>query len=153
MTIYKDIFEKEFCNYVVDYIKTNCVLTTSGKSYTNWWKWNIEDETFINILFEKIRKKADIDDYKLLWIHMTQYSESQWLRNHLDAGENKTMIILLTDEFTGGDTLLDSTKVKFDKGDGLFFDGYRTYHAVSEVKSGVRNALNIWFKPKLNKLI
>ena len=165
MIIYKKIFDDEFCDYAVNYIKKNCRVSHT-KEVFGWWMWNIwgesnlpkyEDEfydnSFKDIIFEKLRENFNIDDYELLWMQMTQYQNSEYLRNHLDGKKNKTMIILLTDGFTGGDTLLDSNKVEFNKGDAVLFDGYLVYHQVTPVNTGTRNAMNIWLTPKKNKLI
>jgi hypothetical protein len=165
MIIYKNIFDEQFCDYVVDYIKTKCPISHT-KELIGWRMWNVwgeshlpkyennfYDDHFKEIIFGKLRNGFNIDDYELLWMQMTQYQDLEYLRNHLDGKKNKTMIILLTDGFTGGDTLLDSNKVEFGKGDAIFFDGYLVYHQVTLVESGVRNAMNIWLNPKKNKLI
>lgn len=165
MILYKKIFDSEFCDYVINYVKNNCYQSQT-KEVFSWSMWNIwgesslpnletsfYDESFKEIVFKKLRNSFNIDDYDLLWLQMTQYQNYEALRNHLDSKLNKTMIILLTEGFVGGDTLLDSVKVDFNKGDAILFDGYRVYHQVTPVQSGVRNALNIWLSPKANKLI
>jgi hypothetical protein len=166
MKKYEKIFDHEFCDYLVKYVKENCQLSNISQRI-NWWMWNIWGNSFMpkyekefydeNIkkeIFDKLRPNFNIDDYKLIWLQMTEYSEgTQGLGDHLDSKNNKTFIILLTNNFIGGDTYIDNEKMDFNKGDGIFFDGYNTYHGVREVKTGVRNALNIWLTPKTNKLI
>jgi len=165
MIRYDKILDNDFCDYVVDYVKSNCHQSKTKERFS-WSMWNIwgesslpnlessfYDESFKEIVFDKLRKTFNIDDYDLLWLQMTEYKNYEALRNHLDSKLNKTMIVLLTDKFIGGDTLLDSVKVDFNKGDAILFDGYRVFHQVTPVHSGVRNALNIWLKPKTNKLI
>lgn len=166
MIIYKKIFDVDFCDYLVKYVKENCQL--SKVSHTiNWWLWNIWGDSFMpkhetefrdneikKVIFDNLRHSFNIDDYDLLWLQMTEYAEGTTpLHDHLDAKNNKTFIILLTDNFEGGETYINHNKVQLDKGDGAFFDGYKVYHGVREVKHGVRNALNVWLTPKKNNLI
>lgn len=165
MKKYEKIFDTEFCDFVIDYVKNNCHQSQTKEKF-GWSMWNIwgesslpniessfYDDHFKEIIFQKLRNGFNIDDYDLLWLQMTQYKDNESLRNHLDSKLNKTMIVLLTNGFVGGDTLLDSVKVDFNKGDAILFDGYKVYHQVTPVVNGVRNALNIWLKPKKHKLI
>ena len=166
MILYNKIFDDEFCDYLVEYVKANSQLSKIS-SKINWWLWNLWGDSFMpkhetefrdnhikNIIFDKLRTNFNIDDYDLLWLQMTEYAEGTTaLHDHLDAKYNKTFTILLTDGFVGGETYVDRKKIDLTKGDGVFFDGYRIYHGVREVKSGIRNALNIWLTPKKNKLI
>ena len=69
MIIYKKIFDDEFCDYAVNYIKKNCRVSHT-KEVFGWWMWNIwgesnlpkyEDEfydnSFKDIIFESKLKK------------------------------------------------------------------------------------------------
>lgn len=166
MKIYNKILDKEFCDYIVDYVKKNSQLSNIS-SRINWWMWNIWGNSFMpkyekefyddkikKEIFDKLRPNFNIDDYKLIWIQMTEYREgTKSLADHLDGKNNKTFIIILTDNFVGGETYVNNEKIELEKGDGIFFDGYKIYHGVREVKQGVRNALNIWLTSKTNKLI
>jgi hypothetical protein len=166
MIFYNKIFDDDFCDYLVNYVKNNSQLSKIS-SKINWWLWNLWGDSFMpkhetefrdehikNIIFDKLRINFNIDDYDLLWLQMTEYAEGTTaLHDHLDAKYNKTFTIVLTDGFVGGETYIDYKKIDLVKGDGIFFDGYRTYHGVREVRSGIRNALNIWLTPKKNNLI
>lgn len=166
MIRYDKILDDEFCDYLVDYVKKNCQLSYITFKI-NWPLWNLwgssfmpkyekefYDESIKKKIFDKLRPNFNIDDYRLIWLQMTEYSEgTQPLVDHLDGKNNKTFTIVLTDNFIGGETYIDNQKIELSKGDGIFFDGYKIYHGVRAVKSGVRNALNIWLTPNLNKLI
>lgn len=166
MIKYEKIFDDEFCNYLVEYVKKNCQLSYVTFKI-NWWMWNMwgnsyspknEKEFYDNKIkeeiFDKLRPNFNIDDYKLIWLQMTEYSYGTTaLNDHIDSKNNKTFTIVLTDNFIGGETYVNKQKIDLGKGDGIFFDGYKIYHGVREVKSGVRNALNIWLTPKTNKII
>ena len=166
MILYEKIFDDTFCDYLVDYVKKNCQLSNISAKI-NWWLWNLWGDSFMpkhetefrddvikKEIFDKLRDKFNIDDYDLIWLQMTEYAEGTTpLHDHLDAKNNKTFTIMLTDGFKGGETYIDNQKIDLCKGDGIFFDGYRQYHGVREVKEGIRNALNIWLTPKKTKLI
>jgi hypothetical protein len=166
MIRYDKILDDEFCNYLVGYVKKNCQLS-HVTTKINWWMWNMwgssyspkhEKEFYDNNIkeeiFDKLRPTFNIDDYKLVWLQMTEYAKGTMaLDDHLDSKNNKTFTILLTDNFIGGETYVDKQIIDLRKGDGVFFDGYRIYHGVRKVDDGVRNALNIWLTPKTNKLI
>jgi hypothetical protein len=112
MKKYKKIFDDEFCNYLVKYIKKNCQLSNISERI-NWGMWNIwgnsfmpkyekefYDEKIKNEIFDKLKPNFNIDDYKLIWLQMTEYSEgTKELNDHLDSKNNKTFIILLTNNF------------------------------------------------------
>ena len=76
---------------------------------------------------------------------MTEYKDNRWLRRHVDGGNNKTLIILLSDGFIGGDTYINDKLVKLEKGDGVLFNGCSQFHEVKPVTEGTRYALNFWF--------
>ena len=166
MKKYEKIFDDDFCDYLVSYVKKNCQLSHISFKI-NWWMWNLWGNSFMpkyekefyddnikEVIFGKLRPNFNIDDYRLIWLQMTEYRDgTKGLADHLDSKNNKTFTILLTNNFTGGETYVDNQKMNLDKGDGVLFDGYKIYHGVREVQSGVRNALNIWLTPKLNKFI
>ncbi len=85
--------------------------------------------------------------------HITEYTQGKGLVRHIDGEKNETLIIILSNEFTGGDTIIGSVKVELNKGDGVVFNGYNTYHEITKVVDGVRNALVLWYKPKIKGLV
>jgi hypothetical protein len=155
VNIYKNLFSNGFCNTIVEKIKNECVLSESHK--INWFIWLVwgqqpsqrlvkekwNDELYTLLSDELF--KGDFEKRKITWIQMTEYKDNRWLRRHIDGGNNKTLIILLSDGFIGGDTYINDKPVKLEKGDGVLFNGHSQFHEVKPVTEGTRYALNFWF--------
>lgn len=76
-------------------------------------------------------------------MYITEYKQGESCKIHHDPAE-VTAIVLLNSNFTGGEFILENLKVDLSPGDLLLFDK-RKNHAVSEIISGNRFALSIWF--------
>ena len=155
MEIYKNILSNEFCNDLIDKIKNKCVLSESHK--TGWFVWLIWgqqpsqpldrekwNEEIYNLVINEL-SKYNFPKYKVMWLQMTEYKDGRWLRNHVDGAGNKTSIILLSNEFVGGDTYINDKVVNLKKGDAVLFNGGREFHEIKPVTDGTRYALNFWF--------
>ena len=91
-------------------------------------------------------------------ISLTSYYNGRYLNLHKDKSSELTTVIVLSDNFDGGqfvltedenppyhfDTLTGLTICDLKLGDSISFNGLSTYHGVLPVTSGVRYALNIW---------
>jgi predicted 2-oxoglutarate/Fe(II)-dependent dioxygenase YbiX len=155
MEIYKNLLSNEFCDNLIERIKNECVLSESHK--TNWFVWLIwgqqpsqplgrekwNEEIYNKVINEL--SKSNFPNHKTMWLQMTEYKDGRWLRRHLDGSHNKTSIILLSNEFTGGDTYINDRTINLEKGDGVLFNGSLEFHEVKPVTEGVRYALNFWF--------
>ena len=155
MKVYKTLFNDDFCDTLIEKIKNECVLSESHK--TDWYVWLIwgqqgiqlldrekwNDEIY-NMVINEL-SKSNFPNYKTMWLQMTEYKDGRWLRRHVDGAGNKTSIILLSNEFVGGDTYINDRAVNLEKGDGVVFDGGHQYHEIKPVTEGVRYALNFWF--------
>lgn len=153
---YENVFSGEFCKYLIDLIKKDCILSNSHKQ--NWFVWLIWGEqpsqplekkfwnNKIKELIEIELSKVNINfsEYSTKWIQMTEYENGRWLRKHSDGFDNKTLMILLSDGFTGGETYINDEKIVLKKGDAVFFNGDIFPHEIKPVINGVRNAINIW---------
>lgn len=163
MRIVKNLFSFDYCDYLVNRIKKDIPQYQSDNTLTlDWTMWNIWQRRLNNgTINEEIKKSIEdnlkphfnFEDYTILWLQMTQYHEGRCMVKHKDASNNETMILILSDGFIGGDTLVEDVKIDLNKGDGVFFSGYNRYHEVTKVIKGIRNALILWYKPKKNKLI
>jgi len=155
MEIYKNILTNDFCNTLIKKIKNECVLSESHK--TNWFVWLIWgqiasqpldrkmwNEEIYNMVMDEL-SKSNFPKYKVMWLQMTEYKDGRWLRRHVDSVKNKTSIILLSNEFVGGDTYINDKPVNLEKGDGVVFNGGIQYHEIKPVTEGTRYALNFWF--------
>lgn len=97
-------------------------------------------------------------DLKNFEISLTSYYDGRFLNLHKDKSSELTTVIVLSDDFEGGEfTLTDDETPPFHfenldnlsifnlkLGDSISFNGSTTYHGVLPVKSGTRYALNIW---------
>jgi Rps23 Pro-64 3,4-dihydroxylase Tpa1-like proline 4-hydroxylase len=102
----------------------------------------------------------DYDNFNLknFNISLTSYYNGRYLNLHKDKLSELTTVIVLSDEFEGGEFALCEDKnppINFETldgvstfnlklGDSISFDGSKTYHGVLPVTSGTRYALNIW---------
>lgn len=155
MEIYKNILTNSFCDTLVEKIKNECTLSESYK--INWFVWliwgqqpsqKLDRELWNEEIYTMVSNelsKRDFPKHKIMWLQMTEYKDGRWLRRHVDGAQNKTSIILLSNEFTGGDTYINDKPVSLEKGDGVVFDGGHQYHEVKPVTKGTRYALNFWF--------
>jgi predicted 2-oxoglutarate/Fe(II)-dependent dioxygenase YbiX len=156
MEIYKNIFSNDFCDNLIEKIKNECVLSESHK--TDWYVWLIWgqsltqplnrekwNEEIYNTVINEL-DKCNFPKHKIMWLQMTEYKDGRWLRRHVDtAAANKTSIMLLSNEFIGGNTYINDRLVKLEKGDAVLFNGSREFHEIKPVTDGTRYALNFWF--------
>jgi len=155
MEIYENIFSNDFCDTLIEKIKNECVLSESHK--TNWFVWLIWgqitsypldrkkwNEEIYNMVMDEL-SKSNFPKHKVMWLQMTEYKDGRWLRRHVDGAVNKTSIILLSNNFVGGDTYINDKVVNLEKGDCVLFNGGREYHEIKPVTEGTRYALNFWF--------
>jgi predicted 2-oxoglutarate/Fe(II)-dependent dioxygenase YbiX len=161
MKIYKNILSDKFCDFLIETIKIECVLNEVYKK-NNWYvwfiwgqgagqkfpkeKWNEEILNLIKTEFTKNNFNYDTIIKTLLWLQMTEYQNNRFLRRHTDGAYNKTIMIILSNNFVGGETYIDDKKIDLKKGDGIIFDGHNQYHEIKPVTDGTRYALNFWFK-------
>lgn len=77
-------------------------------------------------------------------IHYINYKEGDECKPHVDEWSSvRTFIILLNDDFEGGEFFIDDKDVPFRAGDVLNFDD-KAIHGVRKVTKGNREVLVIW---------
>ena len=118
----------------------NALIFSSMKHYS------LQDSTlnsFISTKFGDVTLEIDFV-YKLI------YNKGDFTNPHLDKKIcAQTTLVLLTDNFEGGELLIDSKDVNLSTvGQFINFKGYRQTHSVNEVKEGVREVLVIMFNRK-----
>lgn len=146
------IYDPEFKKKIID------TLTSSyKKGYFNLW---FDYATF---------------NLKNFNISLTSYYDGRYLNLHKDKSSELTTVIVLSDDFEGGQFVLteeDTPPFHYETLDGLMlfdlklgdsisFNGSETYHGVLPVTKGNRYALNIWMtetdfdypKIKINKTL
>lgn len=98
---------------------------------------------------EKFNEPID----NLYVIHRLIYIENGFARKHKDRfTTHKTVSLLLSDEFEGGDMYINDRKVSLNKkGEFILFNGGKDWHEVKPIIKGVRDVLIVWFSKKQSK--
>jgi len=157
MEIYKNVLDSNFCDFLIEKIKNECVLSESHK--TGWYVWLVWgeqpsqpllkekwNEEILNLINTELNKTIfNIKNKNLMWLQMTEYKDNRWLRRHIDGAHNKTATLILSENFIGGQTYINDKVVDLKKGDVVVFNGDYQYHEIKPVTSGIRYALNFWF--------
>lgn len=143
----------------LDYIKSahpQLYYTTQNKRengvslYTDkGWVYSLNNQN----LNEFISKKFNEPVQNIYTIHRLIYGIGGLAKKHRDRfTTHKTVSILLSDNFIGGDMYINDNKVEMNSiGDYVCFNGGKDLHEVKEVISGIRDVLVIWFSKKLAK--
>jgi hypothetical protein len=173
--------DKEQANKIIDF----CIKFGEPFSYVPTESWDCRrvydnkfKEEIINLLVDKYRN----GDFKLWFdyntfnlknfnISLTSYYDGRYLNLHKDKTSELTTVIVLSEDFEGGnfvltedknppfhfETLSGLTLCDLKLGDSISFNGSETYHGVLPVTKGKRIALNIWMTetdfnyPKIKK--
>jgi len=105
-------------------------------------------------LNEFLLKTFGNPNFKIDFFYELIYNEGDYTTPHLDKKTVlQTTLVLLEDNFTGGDLIIDDKNVNFNK-KGMFinFKGYKEKHSVTKVESGIRRVLVIMFNKKQSLL-
>lgn len=88
--------------------------------------------------------------YELDFFYELTYNEGDYTKPHYDREiAIQTTLVLLNDDFSGGELFIDETDVKFNKKKSYInFDGHKLKHSVNKIKSGKRIVLVIMFNKK-----
>jgi hypothetical protein len=86
-----------------------------------------------------------IDENENLYsIHFVSYTIGDSCEKHIDRASYGTYIIILTDDYDGGELLIDDIDCKAKKGDVIYFNGNKEHHQVNKITRGIRNVLVLW---------
>lgn len=162
-----------FCDKVeAENIIDFCVKYGEPFSYKPTESWDcrrIYNEDFKKKIITKLTERYlkneftlwfDYNEFKLknFNISLTSYYDGRYLNLHKDKSSELTTVIVLSDDFVGGqfglceninppinfETLEGVNLFDLKLGDLISFNGSKTYHGVLPVTSGKRYALNIW---------
>lgn len=168
ITIIEDFITEKECNMLIKQAKPTLKTSTVFNPDTQesvLHKARTSKTTFLhkNKLIDKIYKKIEnvtnisLDNYEMFQI--TNYTKGEYYKPHYDNIEKynvriKTVIIYLSDNYTGGHTSfpLLQKKFKLKKGSALIFDNldknnnthYLSLHQGSTVYSGSKWIGQIW---------
>ena len=151
VNVYPKFISHEKCDYILKHaLKT---FEIDSRTYHGWYA-----RTNINLKFENevkvlLRDISPFNKFNISWINLTEYENNRSLDLHKDGRSDFTFTIPLTDDYEGGDFLIENDIYKLNKGDCICFNGNQLKHGVSKVTSGHRAALNIWTKPIANSII
>lgn len=155
-----NFFNKEECANIINLCEQVGVFFNYMDDST-WDCKRIYDNELKEFVLDRFNKKYQNNDLNLWFdfksfeikdvnISLTKYYDNRRLDLHLDASSQFTTVIVLSDDFVGGEFILSNTKkqkqkeLSLKKGEGISFDGSTIYHGVNPVTSGIRIALNIW---------
>lgn len=86
----------------------------------------------------------------LYMIHRLKYSTDGYAKRHRDRFTTyKTISVILSDDFEGGDMYINDIKIELNKkGDFVVFNGGKDFHEVTPITKGIRDVLIIWFSKR-----
>jgi Rps23 Pro-64 3,4-dihydroxylase Tpa1-like proline 4-hydroxylase len=159
-------FSEEECYEIIDYCMENGVPFKYNES-ENWDCRLVNNKSFKEKIIKKFidLNKIEVINVKYVNISLTRYYDGRYLNLHTDTVSQFTTVIVLTKDFEDGRFVLskiqgkdisdmreDSIKITLNIGEGVSFEGSKTYHGVMPVHKGIRCALNVWIsKEKIKK--
>lgn len=152
VSVHKNFLTHDECNEFLNFAKNN--FEVDSRTYSiGWYAKTNRSLKFEEIISEKINIITPITPFYISWINLTEYENGRDLDLHYDERSNYTFTIPLTDNYIGGDFIVEDSKFTLQKGDCISFDGSRYLHGVESVTSGYRASINVWIKkgnkPKL----
>lgn len=122
----------------------NAVILSSMKHY------GLHDTEFNAFILNKFGSP----NYDIDFFYELIYDVGDYTNPHYDKQLSvQTTLILLSDEFIGGELLIDDNDVQFNKkGMYVSFNGFECKHSVNKVISGQRRVLAIMFNKKQSLL-
>lgn len=108
--------------------------------------YGLHDEKLNSFLMNRFGKK----EYEIDFFYQLIYNVGDYTNPHIDAHFVKqTTLVLLDDDFSGGDLIISDKKIPFNKkGTFINFDGNKNQHSVEVVTRGTRKVLVIMFNNK-----
>ena len=157
------IFNQDECFKIIDFSEKTGVPYLKNKRQT-WDCKRIYDENFkasildkIYFLYSKneIKFWFDYSDFDLVNtnVTLTKYYDGRFLGLHKDNTSSYTTVVVLNNNFNGGEFCLSNKicdidkseiKIHLNSGEAITFEGNKTLHGVMPVNVGTRFALNIW---------
>lgn len=106
------------------------------------------------ILNKKLSDVLEIEDLNPITIHTFKYENGAHSLEHRDTNSFNTFVIMLEDDYKGGDFYLNGKLTEFKKrGDVANYVGKESPHEVKPVTEGTRTVLVAWYSDIKGKLI
>jgi hypothetical protein len=111
--------------------------------------YNLQNEKLNQFICNKFDEPIE----NLYEMHRLTYGTGGYSKRHRDKSTtHKTISIILSDDFTGGDMYLNDEFVSLNKcGEYVKFNGGKNFHEIKEVTSGIREVLIVWFSKNKSK--
>lgn len=145
VVIHKNFLSISECDDILNHAKSNFRID-DRIIYSNWHARINESKEYQSKIYNLIKKISPFDDFHISWINLTEYENGRDLEIHYDERSNYTFTIVLTNNYVGGEFIIQDFNYNLEKGDCISFDGSTLLHGVNPVTSGYRAALNIWIK-------
>ena len=167
-TINNNFCNRETANDIINF----CIKFGEPFSYSPTEQWDCRrmyDSDFKKRIIDLLTTNYKNGDFKLWFdystfnlknfnISLTSYYDGRYLNLHKDKSSELTTVIVLSDNFDGGQFALSEGKnpsidfknlddievFTLNLGDVISFNGSKTFHGVLPVTNGIRYALNIW---------
>lgn len=113
--------------------------------------FSLKNETLNKFICEKFEEPLE----NLYMIHRLIYGIGGYAKRHKDRfTTHKTVSLLLSDKFKGGEMFINDVEVELYKtGDFICFNGGKDFHEVKKITSGYRDVLIVWFSKKQTKTL
>jgi len=113
------------------------------------WFYTLKNETLNKFICNKFGESIN----NLYTIHRLIYNTGGECKRHKDRfTTHKTVSLLLSDKFEGGDMYINGIKHPMNNlGDYVCFNGGKDFHEVKPITNGIRDVLIIWFSNKKPK--
>ena len=121
------------------------ILNNESGLYPNLFSvYSTKNETLNSWVSTKFSKNNIVEA-----LYTMDYGKGSFSLKHKDYLRRVT-IILLTNDFDGGNFLIEDTDMDLSKrGEYVIFDGHKYSHEVTEIIRGVRKVLVMFFKPEI----
>lgn len=160
-------FTPEECSEIVQYCMENGEIFFYDPN-ENWDCRRIYTDTFKEKILLKFKELHNSEqsqywfnydnlNIKDVNVSLTRYYDGRFLNLHKDTSSQFTTVIVLSNNFKDGRFVLSdvpgkgitdmgetSIKLEIGIGEGISFEGSKTYHGVMPVYEGIRCALNVW---------
>ena len=172
---YENIVSNDLCDKIINYcdnikpLQKSTYSTSDGKSdrsdervkMDDGWFRNGEQyykeirECFMSALKEYQKKHTDCVCQRYTDFRLNKYSEGGFMSRHIDNIHHShgqtygypqlTSLLMLNDDYEGGDFIVASNEFKTKKGSAIVFpSNFMFPHAVTKVKKGTRYSIVTW---------
>jgi len=144
INVYSSFLTDIQCDEILNYSINNFEI--DRRTYGGWHAKTNRNVNYQNKIKQLIEGIVPYQPFHIVWINLTEYENGRLLDFHTDERSDFTFTLPLTDNYTGGEFLIEDKIYPLSKGDCISFNGYKLRHGVAAVTQGYRAALNVWIK-------